>query len=116
MAYFQKNRQKNSLSCVHISFAVQSVAFFSFTFEASLLVYENTCNVQRFGQIRFFVNFFEIYTFCKTMATIICTSHFYCIVDLDLDPYGGSTSFLPDRDRNPDHADQDPADSDRCQF
>jgi hypothetical protein len=27
MAYFQKNRQKNSLSCVHISFAVQSVAF-----------------------------------------------------------------------------------------
>ncbi len=45
------------------------------------------------------------------MATIICTSHIYGVVDLDPDRVG-STSILPDRDRdrvrNPEHADPDP--------
>jgi hypothetical protein len=54
------------------------------------------------------------------MASIICASHFYGVVDLDPDPNRLRSTFLPDpdqdRDRNPDHADSDPADSDRYQF
>jgi hypothetical protein len=75
-------------------------------------VYENTDNIQRFGQFRFFVKFLRFLRFVK-MATIIFSSHFYGDVDLDPGPDRlGTTSFLP----NPEHADPDPADSDRYQF
>ncbi len=84
-----------------------------------MLVYENTYNVQRFGEIRFFVNFSRFLRFLKNGHHHLFLTCIYGVVDLDPDPDRvGTTSFLPDPDpdRNPEHADPDPADSDRYRF
>jgi hypothetical protein len=82
-------------------------------------VYETTDNVQRFGQLWFFVKFSRFLRFVKKWPPSFFP-HIFTVMWIWIRGRIGSEShhFLPDPDpdRNPEHADPDPADSDRYQF